>query len=375
MLYINMKRLLGQMAFICVIITTSYPARADIKIASIFSITGKAAMNDLSSVKGVRYAVSDINDNGGVQGETLTLLEFDNMSSALGSKQAAEKAAEAGVVTVIGAVRSSHSLAAATVLQEAGIPMITPFSTNPKVTLTGDYIFRICYTDSYQGKILAKFALKDLNVQTAGVLVNVSSQYSEGLAAVFAENFELMGGKILFVESHLEKAVNFNALIEKAKQSKPEVMFIPGHTKDSAIVIKHMKESGIRTIFLGGDGWSNRMYSHVGEIIDGSYYATHWHQDSTFPPNIQFLARYRKNARIAAPGSALSEDCVRLFADAVTRAQSTDPARIRDALAATRNFEGVTGTLSFNENGDPIKPAVILIFEKGASAYVKSVLP
>lgn len=350
-------------------------ASEPIKVAAIFAKTSKAAMGTELQLNGIRFAVEQLNQEGGLLGRKLELLEFDNRGTAIGSKVAAQKAVEAGVVTVFGANWSSHSLAMAPVLQAAKIPMISNISTNPKVTLVGDYIFRVCYIDPFQGKVLANFAIQDLKAMTAGVLVNVDDQYSEGLAEIFIKNYRDRGGKILFVEEYLEKTSDFTSFFERTKKHQPDVLFHPGHTKMSAFVLKQAREFGIKTTFLGGDGWNDSMYKIAGNSIEGSYYTNHWHQKSTNEKSLQFVAKYASHSREFDPATALADDCVSLFADAVTRAQSSDPSRIRDAIAATKDFHGVTGAINFDENGDPIKSAVILKFEDRSSVYVKTIDP
>lgn len=346
-----------------------------IKVGAIFAKTSKAALGTELQLNGIRYAIADVNQNGGVLGKKIELLEFDNKGTAIGSLVAAQEAVKAGVVTVFGANYSSHSLAMAPVLQSAGIPMISNISTNPKVTLVGDYIFRVCYIDPFQGKVLATFAVQDLKAMTAAVLVNVDDQYSEGLAEIFIDNYRQQGGEVLFVEEYLEKNSDFKSFFEKIKKHQPDVVFHPGHTKMSAFVLKQARENGVKTIFLGGDGWNDSMYKIAGKSIEGSYYSTHWHQNSTNEQSLRFVEKYRSRSKEFDSATALAEDCVFLFVDAVKRAQSFEPARIRDAIASTEGFQGVTGRISFDKNGDPVKPAVILKFENGTSVYVKTVEP
>jgi branched-chain amino acid transport system substrate-binding protein len=374
-----MKRLSYLIYLVVVVIIQIEPppsiASGSVKVAAIFPKTSKIAMESELQLNGIRYAIEELNQNGGLLGRKIELYEFDNQGTVIGSKIAAQKAVEVGVITVFGANWSSFSLAMAPVLQEANIPMISNISTNPQVTLIGDYIFRVCYIDPFQGRVLANFAIQDLKALKAGVLVNVDDQYSEGLAEFFINSFKKQGGKIIFVEQYLEKTSDFTSFFEKIKQYQPEVVFHPGHTKMSAFVLKQARESGITTIFLGGDGWNDSMYEIAGSSIEGSYYTTHWHQNSTNEKSITFVEKYKSFSRQFDPATALAEDCVYLFADAAFRAQSFDPPKLRDAIAATKNFQGVTGTISFDGNGDPIKSAVILKFENGTSVYVKNVEP
>lgn len=350
-------------------------AEETVKVAAIFSKTGKTALGNAPALNGIRFAVKELNQQGGVLGRHLELLEFDNKSTAIGSKMAAKRAVKANVLTVFGALWSSHSLAMAPVFQAAKIPMIAPASTNPQVTLTGDYIFRTCFIDPFQGKILAKFVFQDLKMKTAGVLINANSKYSEGLAKSFVQSFKSQKGKILFEENYLDQTVDFSFLIAKIKMFHPEILFLPGHIKDSGYIIKQTRDNKISTIFIGGDGWNDDLYKIAGNKIAGNFFSEHWHQESSAIKSRQFVAKYKKYFQNFDSRDALSYDAVCLFADAVNRAGSLEPVKIRDALAATKNFKGVTGNITFNDNGDPIKPAVILKFDKGTSIYVKTVAP
>ena len=371
-----MKFLSLLIAMVISFLNVSFPEAAEtVKVAAIFAKTGKAALDNAMALNGVRFAVEELNQQGGILGKQIKLIELDNKSTALGSKFAAEKAVKANVIIVFGANWSSHSLAMAPVFQAAKIPMISPCSTNPQVTLVGDYIFRICFIDPFQGRVMASFAFQDLKAKTAAVLINANSKFSEGLAKYFVQNYKKDGGKILFEGNYLEQTVNFSFLINKIKALEPEVVFLPGHSKDSAFIIKQARDTGISTTFIGGDGWNDTMYKIVGNVIEGNYYSDHWHQDTSNKKSQQFVEKYRKRSEEFGIANALSFDCVFLFADAVGRSGSLDPVQIRNAIAATKNFQGVTGNIKFDKNGDPIKSAVILKFDKGTSVYVKTVAP
>ncbi len=346
-----------------------------VRLGAIFSKTGKAASGNEKVLQGVRFAVEELNRNRGVLGLGIELVEFDNNSTALGARKAARQAVQQMVITVIGASYSSHSMAMAPILQKAGIPMISPTSTNPDVTGTGNCIFRICFTDLFQGKALADFSIKDLKALTAGVLINVNQKYSEDLARSFVLNYSRLGGRILFTEDYLDQSDDFTPLIEKMKSLGPDIVFLPDYSKNTGFIIRLARAGGVKTVFLGGDGWGDSMIKSLGKSVLGSYYSNHWHPDKEGEETRQFVKKYRGVAGNISPEMALGRDSVFLFADAVKRAQSLDPAKIRDAIAATKGFKGVTGTISLDSNGDPIKPAVILKFENGRSVYVKTVMP
>lgn len=374
-----MKSIVSIISIIYVILMASVCQSAEtVKIAAIGAKTGDAATSYASLFPAIRLAAEELNKQGGLLGKQIEVLELDNKSTSLGSKIAAQKAVEAGVAAVIGAYWSSHSLAMAPVLQAAQIPMISPLSTNPKVTLVGDYIFRVCFIDPFQGAVLANFALQDLNAKTAVVLTQAGNAYSMGLAQNFKKGFQKSEGKILWEESYSKGATNFKQIVEKTGSLNPDVVFLPGYPRESGFIIKQARKSGVSAIFLGGDGWGLPMYEYGGEAIHRNYYCVHWHEDSPSEKNQKLIQAYKiryGEDTIVTVGVPLSYDAMLVFADAVRRADSLVPAQIRDALSATTNFQGVTGHISFDQNGDPVKSAVILKFDKETLTYVKTIEP
>ncbi len=355
---------------------SSLQADDTVKVAAIFAETGKGASTGKMFFDTSRFAIDEINRAGGLLGKKIELTELDNQSKPIGSKIAAQKAVQAGVIAVIGASWSSNSLAAAPVLQAARIPMISPSSTNPDVTLVGDYIFRVCFLDSFQGTVMADYAFKDMKAETSAVLINADSRYSAELADVFIKRFSGLGGKILFKDNYLQDSANFSSLLENVKKNQPDVIFVPSYPRDSAFIIRQARKMGLKTTFIGGDGWSSRMYEYAGEDIRGNYYSASWHRDIKGEANQAFLENYEKKygllTRAAAP---LTYDAFMLLADAVNRANTLDRSKIREALASTKNFQGATGNIRMNQNGDPVKSVVILKLDKGTSIFVKTFVP
>lgn len=356
------------------LISTSLKAEEPIKIASIFAKTGVAAADNFFVTQTVKYAVEDLNKKGGVLGRKLELIEFDNNSTPSGSETAARKAVEAEVTAVIGASWSSHSIAMAPVLQQAEIPMISPHSTNPEVTKKGNYIFRACFIDPFQGEVLAKFVISELNAKTAAILKKQGSPYSLGLSYAFSKYFTQTGGKIIIELEYEQEQKNFKTLLSQIKESDPDVLFIPGHS-ESSLIVKRANETGIKSILLGGDAWTYpRFLGLGGHTIKLAYYTSHWTKDVDTEQSRKFVKEYEKVHKIQDTAGC-SYDAVALLADAIRRAGSTDRAKVRQALADTRNFEGITGNISLNEDGDPIKPAVIMKIVNGKASYYKTVYP
>jgi branched-chain amino acid transport system substrate-binding protein len=372
-----LKKRITALSFFIVMTTVVFlQAGEPIKIGVIFARTGPAALDCKEAFHAARFAADEINRAGGVVERPVELLTFDNKSTPLGSRMAARSAVEHGAVCVIGGVWSSHSLAMAKLLQAKRIPMISPSSTLPALTLAGNYIFRICYTDTFQGKVLANFALADLNARTAVVLTNTNSRYSMGLSSYFIQHFKRTG-QLLWEGDYSRNATDFSTLLTRVQGSDPDVVFVPDHFRESAYIIKQARAMGIKSIFLGGDGWEESMYRYGGDAIHGSYRTAAWDPCTANEKARRFIKRYAQNTGgVVDSEAARTYDAMGLLADAIERAGSTDPASIRKALAGTRHFQGVTGTISFDANGDPInRPAIILKFKNRGSVRYKRVSP
>ncbi len=338
-----------------------------LEIGVIVAQQGKAKEYGRAAIRGAQLAVDEINAKGGVRKHKLRLVIFDNKSTALHARVAADKAVFRGVIGVVGAVWSTHSLAVAPVLQKGGIPMVSPGSTAPEVTQVGDYIFRTCYTDKFQGKLMADFAYHSTKYRRAAVLTNISESYSKILSRFFSANFEANGGLIVYKGGYKGSAVDFEDILLPLIESKPDVIFVPGYTQDSGLIIKQARKLGIASVFMGGDAWETAVAQYAGQALNGSYFSTFWHPNVHYPRNREFLRRFNASygeQKISAY-IPLAYDAVWLLADAVRRSKSIKPDQIRNALAATREFRGATGKFSFDANGDPInKGASILKYQK-----------
>lgn len=346
-----------------------------IKIAAIFSKSGEAVAISIEHLLTVRFAVEELNTAGGLLGRRIELIEYDNQSSALGAKKAALKAVEDDVCAVIGGSWSSHAIGMSPVLQNAKIPTISPTATNPKLTRIGDYIFRTCFIDSFQGEMLAQFVHKDLNLQRVAVLTNVDQVYSIDLSSQFITSMKSFNREITAELEYIENLPSYDELISKLLTKKFDAVMLPGYTRDSAQIIKTARKNGINKIFVGGDGWSHLMLNYASSELNNSYYLTHWHKDLKDRKSVEFadkIVKIAAKSKVNA-GMALSYDTVYLLADAILRAKSTEPEAIRDALAKTKDFIGVTGRIRYDRNRNPQKPAVILKFQDGVSTVVKRI--
>ena len=354
------------------------PDEQGIKIGFYGALTGPTATFALSGKNGASLAVEEINRSGGVLGKSIVLLAEDDRGEASEAASAVSKLITRDhVVAVIGEQASSRTLAAAPIAQSYGVPMISPTSTNVEVTKKGDYIFRACFIDAYQGRAVADFARKDRKAQTAAILIDARSDYSVGLAEAFRKSFEAQGGRITSELKYTEGDSDFSAQLTAIRPQKPDVLFVPGYYTDAGLIARQARSLGVAATLLGADGWdSPKLVEIGGSAIEGAYFANHYSVDDPAPAVRKFVGSYK--ARFGAePDSiaAASYDAMRLLADAIARAGSTEGERVREALASTKDFPGVTGVITMDADRNPVKPAVILRVEGGRFRFAGSVAP
>ncbi len=350
-----------------------------IVVGEFASLTGKEATFGISSHEGTQLAVEELNGAGGVLGKQVKLLTEDNQSKPGESANAVNKLiAKDGAVAILGEVASSRSLEAAPICQKEGIPQISPSSTNPKVTETGDYIFRVCFIDPFQGTVMANFAKKTLKAQKIAIFTDVKSDYSKGLAKFFKEAFIAGGGQIVQELDFNGGDKDFKGQLTAIKGANPEGVFVPGYYTDAALICIQAKEVGLTVPIFGGDGWESEKLTEIGkEAVEGTYFSTHYSPDAGGPKGAAFVAAYKKrfNGKLPDAMAALGYDSAMILADAMKRAGVTEGAKVRDALAATKDYEAVTGKITINAKRDAEKSAVILQVKNGKFAYVETIAP
>ena len=355
----------------------SQPSDA-IRIGEFASLTGKEATFGQASHKGTLLAIEEINAAGGVLGKKLELLSEDNQSKTGESATIAKKfISRDKVVAVLGEVASSRSLEAAPVCQAGKIPMISPASTNPEVTARGDYIFRVCFIDPFQGTVMAKFAQNTLKIRKVALLTSVSSAYSVGLAKFFKERFSADGGAVALEQKYSEGDKDFRAQLTAIKAAGVEGLFVPGYYTEVALICKQAQDLGLKIPIFGGDGWDSAELVKIGgAALEGTYFANHYSPGNQDPVVVRFNEQFRKrwgNDSEALAG--LGYDCVMLLVDAIKRAGTTESGKLRDALAETKNFRGVTGTIAFDAQRNPRKSAVVMQVKNGKFVFVESIAP
>ena len=345
------------------------------------SLTGSEATFGQSTSNGIKLAIKEFNAKGGLDGRQVVLKEYDTRGDAGEAKLAVERLVKSDkVVAVIGEVASKLSLAGGPVCQEAKVPMITPSSTNPKVTEIGDYVFRVCFIDPFQGLAGAKFARENLKAKKAALLVDQAQAYAVGLAQEFEKNFVKMGGEIATKQTYTGGAQDFTAQLTAIRSAKVDVIYIPGYYTDVGNIALQARKLGITQPLLGGDGWDSEQLAKIAkDAIEGCYYTNHYAPDQTETRVKDFIKAYKGEFGGTTPDglAALGYDAARLLFESMKKAKGTDDKPLRDAIAATKNFPGVTGDITINEQRDAKKSAVVVEMagDPPSPKYVTTVKP
>ena len=333
----------------------------DILVGLYGSLTGDGASFGISSREGADLAVDEINKAGGLLGgRKIRLLVEDDQSKPEEASNAVTKLiTEDKVVGVIGEVASRRSLAAGPVCQKYEVPMVSPASTNERVTEIGDYIFRVCFIDPFQGEVLAKFAYNDLKARKVAVLKDIQQDYSVGLTDSIVKHFTALGGQVLDPVSYSSGDADFKAILTQVRSQKPDAMFVTGYYPEAAVIVRQARELGMKMPILGGDGWVGDALKNGREALANCYISNHYSGDNPDPVVQNFVKAYRARFNHEPDSiAALGYDAAKVLADAMTRAGSTDGPKVRDALARA-DVAGVTGRLKMNAKRNVDKPAVI----------------
>ena len=350
-----------------------------IKVGEYASLTGKEAAFGQSSHKGTALAVEEINATGGVLGKQIDLITEDDQSKQGEAATIVRKLiSREKVVAILGEVASGRSLEAAPICQANKIPMISPSSTNPRVTETGDYIFRVCFTDPFQGKLLADFAKKTLNASKVAVLSDVAQAYSVGLAQYFKEPFLAGGGTIVADQKFSSGDKDFKAQLTAIKALNPDAIFVPSYYTEAALISLQARQLGITVPVFGGDGWEAQELIQLagGDALKNTFYSTHFSSVKETPEVQKFVKSYgaKYSGEIPDAMAALGYDSAMVLADSMKRAGTTEGLKLRDAIAAV-DFVGATGRTKLNAQRDAPKAAVIITVENGKFKFLQDVQP
>ena len=354
-------------------------AQNPIKVGEFASLTGKEAAFGQSSHKGTLLAIEELNATGGALGRQFELITEDNQSKQGESATIVKKLISRDqVVALLGEVASGRSLEAAPIAQNYKIPMISPSSTNPRVTEMGSYIFRVCFIDPFQGTAMAKFAQKSLHLKKVALLTSVSSPYSVGLAKYFKETFAAIGGELTIEQKYSEGDKDFKAQLTAIKAAGVDGIFVPGYYTEAALISKQARELELTFPIFGGDGWEAPQLIEIGgKAMEGTYYSTHYSPENSSPAVQNFVKKFRARFAGETPDAmaALGYDSAMVLADAIKRAGTTEGPKLRTAIAATKGYDGVTGKTTIDSHRNATKAAVVITVKDGAFKFVESITP
>ncbi len=358
-------------------------SRKEIVVGGLFPLSGNTATYGQSSKQAMELAISEANKDGGIMvaGEKLpvrAVYEDDEGQPEKAANACQKLISRDGVVAIIGAVASKNSLAIAPICQESRVPMISPASTNEKVTEAGDFIFRACFIDPFQGMVMAKYAAISLKAKKAAILFDNGNDYNKGLAEVFADKFAGYGGTIVAREAFTDEAntVDFKAQLTNIKAAAPDFLYCPNYYTADAMIMKQALEIGLRVPTGGGDGWdSPELVKIGGAAVEGCVFSNHFSKDDTSATVRNFVRKYKE--RFGAEPDALASlayDASIILLSALEKTQSVDPDALREAIR-TGSVAGVSGTITFDGKRNPVKSAVVLAIRHGRQAFVERVAP
>ncbi|MBM4317183.1 MAG: ABC transporter substrate-binding protein [Deltaproteobacteria bacterium] len=351
----------------------------EILVGEYGSMTGSESTFGVSTHKGILMALDEVNKAGGVNGKKLVLKSYDDQGQAAEAVTIITKLISQDKVSLIlGEVASSRSIAAGAIAQQYKIPMVSPSSTNPKVTQVGDYIFRVCFIDPFQGSVMARFAINNLKLKRAAVFRDIKADYSVGLANFFVEEYKKMGGEIVADVSYASGDMDFKSQLTSIKGKNPDVLFIPGYYTEVGLVARQARELGLKAVLLGGDGWDSEKLTEIGgDAVVGGYFSNHYSHEDQSPVVQNFVAQFKSRyGEIPSGLAAQGYDAAMVAVGAMKRASELSPKAFREAIAQTKNFQGVTGMITINEERNAVKPAVVLkVVGRQKFSYITTINP
>ena len=358
------------------------PTGSELKIGVSAPLTGDISALGQSTKNAILLAQEELNAAGGIKvGEKLLKVRFiveDDENKPESTATVFQKLINQDkVLAIIGSQSSKCSNAGAPIAESARIPQLSPWSTNPNVTKGRSFVFRACFIDPFQGRVVAQFATGKLKAKTAAVVYDVASDYNKGIAEVFRDEFTKLGGTIVGYETYNTKDTDFSAQLTKVKGAKPDVLFLPNYFNEVPLQIQQARKLGLTATVLGGDGWDNpELVKLGGAVMDGSYFSNHYSPDLDSPVAKAFIGKYQARFKaVPDAAAALTYDSAQLLFKAIANAGKAEPKAIRDALAATKGFQGVTGSITYAGSGDPVKGAVVIKVENGRFVFDSAVNP
>jgi branched-chain amino acid transport system substrate-binding protein len=340
-------------------------------------MTGSEATFGVSTDDGIQLAVNERNAAGGVKGRQIQLITYDDQGKGQEVATAVMRLIRQDKVSaVLGEVASSRSIVGGQICQRSSVPMISPSSTNPKVTKIGDMIFRVCFIDPFQGFVGASFAKNTLKLDKGATLYNRAQAYSTGLNEEFKKALIKLGGDVLIEQAYSDGDNDFSAQLTAIREKNPQFIYIPGYYTEVVNIARQARKLGITCPLIGGDGWVSEELKNAGDALDGCYFSDHYSQEDKRPEVQEFLKKYStKFGKTPDSMAALGYDAANLLFDAMGRSPSLDGKDLAAAIAATKDFKGVTGNITINEHRDADKLAVIQKIMGGKFSYFATVEP
>lgn len=369
------KSVIGSFVMAALLALTSCGAKEtnEIKIGGIFPLSGAVAVYGVECKNGIDLAIEEINAAGGINGKNVVLISEDDEGNPDKTVNAYQKlTSKDGAKIIIGSLTSGCTQAITNRAQAQKVVQIAPAATAPAITDAGDYIFRACFIDPFQGRVGGKFSAETLNAKTAAILYDTGNDYSVGLTENFEAAFTQAGGKIVAKEAYTTNDKDFNAQLTKIKSANPDVVYLPDYYNVVALIAKQLRAQGIEAPIVGADGWDGILGNSSAEVLNG-FYSNHYATDSTDPAVQAFVKKFNdKYSKDPNSFAALGYDSVYILKDAIIKAGSDDATAVKEALKAT-NGDYVTGHLTFDEKRNPIKSAVMLEIVKDDDGTLKTI--
>lgn len=374
----NLKLVLLAIACSVIPFASFVKAADEIVVGEVGSLTGGEATFGTSTHKGIELATKKLNAAGGINGKKVKVVTLDDQGKPEEAATAVTKLiTQDKVVAILGEVASTRSLAMAPIAQANKVPMISPSSTNPEVTQKGNYIFRVCFIDPFQGSVMAKFAANSLKVKKVAIMRDIKNDYSIGLAKFFIETFKKAGGEIVADISYASGDVDFKSQVTTLKGKNPEAIFVPGYYTEVGLIARQAREMGVKVPLLGGDGWDSEKLTEIGgSALNGSFFSNHYSPDDTSPAVQNFIKEFKAEYGTIPDGlAAMGYDAAMVLYDSMKRAKSPKGDDLRKAISETKNYPGVTGNISINKNRDAEKSAVIIEIKNKKYTFKEKINP